>query len=131
MTLTRRENPICDCPLTAALAAMGGKWKLIIVYALAEAPMHLSGLRQALPSISQKVLIEQLRELIADDIVDRRQTGRVPAPVFYSLTNYGRTLIPLMDAARHWGRQHIRHFDAAGSHRLNGELSLAAGELPE
>lgn len=128
MVSTRRENPISDCPLTAALAAMGGKWKLVIVNALADAPTHFAGLRQALPTISQKVLTEQLRELIADEIVDRRQTGPVPAPVFYSLTDYGRTLIPLMDAACRWGRRHIRHFDPAGSPRPSTERSLATSD---
>src|SRR5262245_56756746 len=51
----RRPNPIGGCPLTAALAAIGGKWKLIIVYWLAESPKHFAALRQAMPGISQKV----------------------------------------------------------------------------
>jgi len=128
MAPTRRANPVSDCPLTAALAAMGGKWKLIIVYALARAPTHFAGLRQALPSISQKVLTEQLRELVADEIVDRRQTAPVPAPVVYSLTEYGRTLIPLMEAALRWGRQHIRRFEEADAQASSDERALAAGE---
>ena len=106
----RRTNPVSDCPLTAALAAVGGKWKLIIIYWLAEQPRHFAALRQLMPAISQKVLTEQLRELVADDIVRREETGPVPAPVVYSLTDYGRALMPLVESVRGWGRGHIERF---------------------
>jgi DNA-binding HxlR family transcriptional regulator len=111
MDKPRRGNPISDCPLTAALAALGGKWKLIIVYWLAQSPRHFAALRQQMPSISQKVLTEQLRELIADDIVARQETGKAPAPVVYSLTDYGRSLLPVVETVRSWGRAHIERFD--------------------
>lgn len=110
MQPARRRNPISDCPLTAALAALGGKWKLIIVYWLAEEPRHFAGLRQLMPSISQKVLTEQLRELAADGIVERRETGQAPAPVVYSLSDYGRALMPVVEAVRNWGRGHVERF---------------------
>ena len=110
MVHARRTNPISECPLTAALAAVGGKWKLIIVYSLAERPYHFTAIRQFLPDVSPKVLAEQLGELIADDIVQREETGPVPTPVFYSLTEYGRTLMPLVDAVKAWGRGHIERF---------------------
>jgi DNA-binding HxlR family transcriptional regulator len=106
----RRANPVSDCPLTAALAAAGGKWKMIIIYWLAERPRHFAALKAEMSSISQKVLTEQLRELIADDIVAREETGPAPAPVIYSLTDYGRSLIPLVEAAKQWGRGHIERF---------------------
>ena len=110
MGQARRENPVSDCPLTAALTAMGSKWKLIIIYWLAEQPRHFAGLRQLMPSISQKVLTEQLRELIAEEIVHREETGPVPAPVVYSLTDYGRSLTPIVETVRDWGRGHIERF---------------------
>src|SRR6185503_16396760 len=84
----RRPNPVGGCPLTAALAAMGGKWKLIIVYWLAESPKHFAALRREMPGISQKVLTEQLRELMSDGIVHRQPKGAIPARVEYSLTDY-------------------------------------------
>jgi DNA-binding HxlR family transcriptional regulator len=110
MAQARRANPVSDCPLTAALAAMGSKWKLIIIYWLAGQPRHFAGLRQLMPSISQKVLTEQLRELIADDIVAREETGQAPAPVIYSLTAYGRSLVPIVETVRDWGNGHIARF---------------------
>jgi DNA-binding HxlR family transcriptional regulator len=102
-----RPNPVGGCPLTAALAAIGGKWKLIIVYWLAESPKHFAELRRAMPSISQKVLTEQLRELMSDGIVHRHPEGSVPARVEYSLTDYGRTVFPLVEDVRRWGRAHL------------------------
>ena len=102
-----RRNPVSDCPLTAALAAVGGKWKLIIVYWLAESPKHFAALRRAMPSISHKVLTDQLRELAADGIIARAPLGAAPAPVMYRLTEYGRSLLPLVESVRTWGRGHI------------------------
>jgi len=110
MVHARRTNPISDCPLTAAMAALGGKWKVIVVYWLGQEPRHFAGLRRLMPDISQKVLTEQLGELIADDIVERTSTGSVPSRVIYSLTDYGRSLLPLVDSLRAWGRTHIERF---------------------
>ena len=102
-----RPNPVGGCPLTAALAAIGGKWKLIIVYWLAESPRHFAALRRVMPGISQKVLTEQLRELVGDGIVQRQPLGAIPARVEYSLTEYGRSLLPLVEDIRLWGRAHM------------------------
>ena len=107
-----RANAVQGCPLTAALAAIGGKWKLIILYWLAESPKHFAALRQAMPGISQKVLTEQLRELVSDGIVRRQPKGAIPAPVEYSLTDYGRLALPLVENVRLWGRAHLEHLDS-------------------
>jgi len=109
----RRPNPIHGCPLTAALAAIGGKWKLIIVYWLAEAPRHFAALRQIMPGISQKVLTDQLRELVGDGIVRRQPLGAAPAPVEYSLTDYGQSVVPLVETIRVWGGNHLERLTAA------------------
>jgi DNA-binding HxlR family transcriptional regulator len=116
--LARRENPVGGCPLTAALAAIGGKWKLIIVYFLAESPKHFAALKQSIPSISQKVLTEQLRELVSDGIVQRRPTGEIPAPVEYSLTEYGESVLPLVEDVRLWGRAHMERLDSQSNKAL-------------
>jgi DNA-binding HxlR family transcriptional regulator len=112
MIQSRRRNPVSACPLTAALAAVGGKWKAIIVYQLAQSPKRFAALRQVMPDISQKVLTEQLGELIADEIVHREPTGQIPAPVIYSLTDYGRSLLPIVEGLRAWGNGHIEHFNS-------------------
>jgi DNA-binding HxlR family transcriptional regulator len=102
-----RPNPVEGCPLTAAFAAIGGKWKLIIIYWLAESPKHFAALRKAMPGISQKVLTQQLRELMSDGLVNRDAKGAVPAPVVYSLSDYGRSVLPLVEDVRKWGRAHL------------------------
>jgi len=102
-----RANPVTGCPLTAALAAIGGKWKLIILYWLAEEPAHFAGLRRKMSSISSKVLTQQLRELQADGLVHRRPADRAAQPVLYSLTPYGQSVLPLVEGVRRWGRSHL------------------------
>lgn len=111
----RRDNPVNGCPLTAALAAVGGKWKLIIIYWLAESPKHFAALKREMSSISQKVLTQQLRELESDGIVRRTPTGPVPAPVVYSLTDYGLSVLPVVDGVRTWGRGHLDHLSSPTS----------------
>jgi DNA-binding HxlR family transcriptional regulator len=93
----RRNNPVGGCPLTAALAAIGGKWKLIIVYWLAESPKHFAALRSCLPGISQKVLTQQLRELVNDGIVR-----------------------PLVEDILQWGRAHMKRLTSPTDAPLNG-----------
>jgi DNA-binding HxlR family transcriptional regulator len=114
----RRSNPVTGCPLTAALAAVGGKWKLIVLYWLSESPAHFAGLRQRIPGISQKVLTQQLRELVSDGLVIREPKGAVPAPVVYALTDYGRSVLPIVEGIRQWGHGHIA--------RLKSEVTASA-----
>ena len=128
MTPVARRNPVVNCPLTAAWAAIGGKWKLTIVYWLGERPLHFAALRRQLNAVSdgvsQKVLAQQLRELIADGIVARDKTGAVPAPVIYSLTDYGCSVLPMLETVRLWGLSHI-----ARTQRENPNC-LASRQLP-
>jgi len=101
-----RANAVPGCALTAALAAMGGRWKLFILYRLAPGPLHFAALRRSLPEMSAKVLAQQLREMQADGLVDRAPRGPVPAPVVYALAPHGRSLLPVAEAIRCWGLAH-------------------------
>jgi DNA-binding HxlR family transcriptional regulator len=101
-----RLNAIPGCALTAALAAIGGRWKLFIVYRLADGPRHFADLRRSLPDMSAKVLAQQLRELQADALVSRQRSGPVPACVHYALTPHGRSVLPVAEAIRRWGMVH-------------------------
>ena len=108
-----RTDPLEGCPLAAAFAAIGGKWKLTILYWLAHGELHFAGLQRRATPISHKVLAEQLRELEADGILARTPTGTVPAPVIYELTAYGRTLLPIVEAVRIWGEGHLQRASVA------------------
>jgi DNA-binding HxlR family transcriptional regulator len=101
-----RANQVPGCALTAALAAMGGRWKLFIVYRLSDGPMHFAALRRSLPEMSAKVLAQQLHDMHADGLVDRKPRGPVPAPVMYALTPHGLSLLPVAEAIRRWGMTH-------------------------
>jgi len=101
-----RVNAIPGCALTAALAAIGGQWKLFVVYRLADGPRHFAALRRSLPDMSAKVLAQQLRELQADGLVSRERSGPVPALVHYALTSHGRSVLPVAEEIRRWGMAH-------------------------
>src|SRR5258705_13703158 len=119
-SLPRRANPVGGCPLTAALAAIGRKWKLIILYWLAESPKHFSALQRAMPGLSQKVLTQHLRELASDGIVQRQPKGAIPAPVEYSLPEYGQSVLPLVEEVRLWGREHLERLTSPPDGPANG-----------
>ena len=114
------RSPLEGCPLAAAFVAIGGKWKLTILYWLAHGELHFAGLKRRAAPVSGKVLAEQLRELEADGIVVRTPTGPSPAPVIYRLSAYGETLLPIIEAVRVWGESHlqrsaaVRRTDARG-----------------
>jgi DNA-binding HxlR family transcriptional regulator len=117
--MTARPNPVVNCPLTATWAAVGGKWKLTIIYWLGEQPRHFAALKRQLDAVSegvsQKVLAQQLRELMGDGIVARESTGAAPAPVIYSLTEYGTTVLPMLEMVRLWGLAHIARTQTDGA----------------
>src|SRR5215217_4069186 len=103
-----RPNPIPGCPMAAAFAAIGGKWKLTLLYWLAHGETHFAGLRRRGAPITPKVLAEQLRELEADGLVERIVTGPVPARVNYRLTPYGASVLPVVESVRVWGEAHLQ-----------------------
>lgn len=112
--LLASSHPLAECPLHAAFVAVGGKWKLTILYWLAREPHHFSGLLRRVAPISHKVLTEQLRELEADGLVERLVAGPVPAPVQYRLSSYGESVLPLVEEARVWGLAHLQRMRGPG-----------------
>jgi DNA-binding HxlR family transcriptional regulator len=118
------RGSIAGCPLASAFDAIGGKWKLTILYWLAHGELHFAGLQRRSAPISNKVLTEQLRELEADGLVVRTPTGPVPAPVRYELTQYGHTLLPIIEAVRVWGEAHLQR---SGAPRREDALACGRG----
>lgn len=117
-----RTNPIPACALTAALAAIGGRWKLFVVYRLADGPVHFAALRRSLPAMTAKVLTQQLKEMRADGLVSRTRSGPIPAVVLYALTAHGRSVLPVAEAIRLWG---VSHQAAQSGVPLEGALGNA------
>ena len=88
------------CPIRTTLQLVGGKWKLLIIFQLAEAPLRLSELRRNIPDISEKMLIQELKHLTDSNLVIRENYGEVPPRVVYSLTDKGRNALPLIGSMR-------------------------------
>jgi len=95
-----------ECSVRAALAVIGGKWKPVIARYLLLETRRFGELRKLMPDSTQKMLTQQLRELEADGIVARKVYHQVPPKVEYSLTPYGQTLRPILEALCHWGKKH-------------------------
>jgi len=97
---------LADCPVRATIDVIEGKWKPIIVNALKEGTLRFGQLRRHVPEATKKVLTEQLRELEEDRIIGRRPSGQPWESVEYSLTPYGRTLVPVLTLMAKWGERH-------------------------
>lgn len=92
-----------ECPVNTTLSIIGGKWKVLIIYNLSHETRRFNELRRQLPDITQRMLTLQLRELEDDGMVHRQVYAQVPPKVEYSLTEFGRTLLPVVDAMHQWG----------------------------
>ena len=112
---SRGRTPSPAAPSPPRSPRWAGAGKLFIVYRLSDKPMHFAALRRSLPEMSSKVLTEQLREMQADELVDRDPSGPVPAPVVYAFTAHGRSLMPVAEAIRRWGIGHQEFCGALGS----------------
>ncbi|MFD0714335.1 winged helix-turn-helix transcriptional regulator [Paenibacillus sp. GCM10027626] len=96
-----------NCEKELTLAVIGGKWKLIILWHLGlEGTKRFSELKKRIPSITQKMLTNQLRELEEDQLVSRKVYAEVPPRVEYSLTSYGESLMPILQMMYSWGKDY-------------------------
>ncbi|MDK2834701.1 MAG: hypothetical protein PWP63_1788 [Methanolobus sp.] len=97
-----------NCPVEATLDVIGGKWKPLILWQLREKTLRYNSLQQVLPGISPKMLTKQLKELEDDGLVRRKMYPEIPPKVEYSLTDFGRTVIPVLEELCRWGEGYIR-----------------------
>ncbi|SOB58690.1 HTH-type transcriptional activator HxlR (modular protein) [Pseudodesulfovibrio profundus] len=101
------------CFFELSQQVIGGKWKFKILFYLSQnSVMRFGELRDAIYGISEKVLIQQLKELAADQIVHREVYKQVPPKVEYSLTPLGQTLIPTLENLFDWGQKYASHLVA-------------------
>ncbi|MEN2767461.1 winged helix-turn-helix transcriptional regulator [Ornithinibacillus xuwenensis] len=98
------------CRVEDALGILVGKWKpIILLHLLKNGTQRFSELKRELPGITQKMLTKQLRELEEEDIVERVVYPQVPPKVEYSISEYGRSLEPILHAMHEWGLKHTNH----------------------
>lgn len=93
-----------DCPMRAAMTAIGGKWSLILLYWLDGGPRRFNELQRLVPDISHKVLAEVLRTLEDEGLVTRTMR---PGAVEYAISPHRRSVRPLIDAVHDWGQAHL------------------------
>ncbi|MGE5516272.1 MAG: winged helix-turn-helix transcriptional regulator [Bacteroidota bacterium] len=101
------------CPVEATLDLIGGKWKGVILYHLLDGTHRFGELRRKLPSVTQRMLTKQLRELEQGGVVRRVVHAEVPPRVEYSLTPLGATLRPVVLALKEWGDSYRANRNAA------------------
>ncbi|SDN12140.1 winged helix-turn-helix transcriptional regulator [Siphonobacter aquaeclarae] len=96
-----------QCPSDVFLKVLKGKCKTTIIVLIETGRNRFSEIRRTLPTISERMISKQLDELQKDGIIDRQVFGEVPPRVEYSLTEYGKTLLPIVRQMRKWGYIHL------------------------
>ncbi|BBB90524.1 MAG TPA: helix-turn-helix domain-containing protein [Methylomusa anaerophila] len=109
------KNTEYQCSMELTLALIGGKWKSLILWYLGENTLRFSELRRALPHITQKMLTQQLRELEGSGLVKRFIYTQIPPKVEYSLTDAGKSLLPILATLCQWGLNYISEAESSAS----------------
>lgn len=99
------------CPVEATLELIGGKYKALILWHLSEGTMRFSELKKEVSGATAKMLTQQLRELESQNLIHREVYPVIPPKVEYSLTELGRSLMPVLVAMRDWGSEYLRNKD--------------------
>lgn len=96
------------CPVETTLELIGGKYKALILWHLSSGTLRFSGLQKRIPSATPRMLTLQLRELESQGLISRKVYPEVPPRVEYSMTQLGRSLMPILTAMRDWGADFLR-----------------------
>ncbi|WUO26508.1 helix-turn-helix transcriptional regulator [Streptomyces sp. NBC_00287] len=120
----RRRPGSYVCGVDAAMDVIGGKWKVLILWALAVRPHRFGELRRELHGVTEKVLAAHLRELEADGIVHREEYDEVPPHVEYSLTPKGVTLNAALEPLGVWGQRNVLASATAGEVGEDDDVAL-------
>lgn len=99
------------CPVETTLEMIGGKYKALILWHLSDGTLRFSELKKAISNATPKMLTQQLRELESDRLIHRKVYPVIPPKVEYSLTETGRSLLPVLMAMRDWGAAYLRAKD--------------------
>jgi DNA-binding HxlR family transcriptional regulator len=116
------------CSVDVTLSVIGGKWKLLIYSNLWNGVTRFGQLKRAIPRITQTMLTQQLRELERDGIVTRTIYAEIPPRVEYALTEFGRTLEPVISRMHEWGATYIDRVIAHKQSVARADTAAAASE---
>lgn len=101
-------NKVYDCPMEATLDLIGGKYKSLILWHLSDRTLRFSEIRALIPHATPKMLTQQLRMLEEDGLLHREVYPVVPPKVEYSLTEFGKTIVPILNSLCDWGRFYLK-----------------------
>jgi DNA-binding HxlR family transcriptional regulator len=100
------NNKLYPCTVSIAMDLVGGKWKAVILYHLKDASKRYGELRKEMPGVTERTLSLQLKQLEEDELISRQVYGeKPPIKVVYSLTEFGKSFNPVLDAIVGWGNQ--------------------------
>ncbi|MED3564342.1 winged helix-turn-helix transcriptional regulator [Bacillus xiapuensis] len=106
--MSRMQDKTFNCEKELTLSVIGGKWKMLILWHLGrEGTKRFGELKALMPGITQRMLVNQLRELEEDLIVNREVYPVVPPKVEYSLTEHGKSLMPILESMYQWGKNYM------------------------
>lgn len=106
------ETSTDSCRVSSTLDIISGKWKPVILYHLMpDKTLRFNELKRLIPGITQRILTKQLRELEEADIILRTVYAEIPPKVEYAVTDYGRTLQPVLEMMHQWGETHLRRLE--------------------
>ena len=108
MPIQKKSYENNECPVTHCMQKIGGKWKPIIIFLIRKGGNRFGVLQRGIQGISKQMLTKQLRELEEDGILHRKVYPEVPPRVEYSITEFGESLLPVIDAMSEWGREHMK-----------------------
>lgn len=91
------------CPITSTVLAIGGRWKLVILWQLKDRALRYNEIRKAIPNVSEKMLIQQLKELMTSGWVDKKDYNQIPPRTEYRLTKLGKSFMPILENIYDWG----------------------------
>jgi len=97
------------CPVLVVQKLIAGKWKLPIFWQLSQGTKRFNALQKLLPEISQGILTQQLREMEQDGLIHREVDKEVPPKVEYSLTELGRSFMPVLNVVQDWGKHYLNY----------------------
>jgi len=100
-----------NCPVEATLSLIGGKYKPLILWHLVDCPLHYMELQRRIPSATPKMLSQQLRDLEDCGMIHREVIPEKPPKTVYSLTAFGESIIPVIDAMCRWGTSYMDGLD--------------------
>ncbi len=103
--IVKMNNRTYHCAMDITMDYLGGKWKAVVLWYLKGKTLRFGEIKKRIPEITEKMLSLQLKALEEHGLIKRDVYPEVPLRVEYSLTDFGKTLIPVLDAVAKWGRQ--------------------------